>query len=313
MWKPVYPGRISNKQAGQRSNMQIALILLSGAAFGSSVVMSRFGLMEFPPMWLVTLRLMLSSTIFSIIIIVQKRKLPVRLRTYADIALIGVGNVAFSMLAFTFSLQYISSGVLTIVIALIPLFTSIFAHFWLPQEKLHLMKLAGLGMAFIGVTILLATRTSGLAEAPFASIQGYLLALFGVIISSAAAVYARLRIKELDIFVLTGGQMGFSLLILLPFAFAITDFHIASISWKGWMAVFYNGLVGSFLGHLVFFKLIKNYGATAASLSSYVLPLVSTSLGAMLLGEIVTLPLGIGAVFVLFGVFWAERSSKEKL
>lgn len=309
MWKPIVPGRFRHKQSVQRSNMQIALILVSGTAFGSSVVMSRFGLMEIPPMWLVTLRLILSSIVFSLIIAVQKRKLPVNWRTYVDIGLVGMGNVAFSMLAFTFALQYISSGVLTIVIAMIPLFTSLFAHFFLPQEKLHILKIAGLGIAFIGVTILLATRTTGLADAPAAGVQGYFLAIFGVVISSASAVYARRRLKELDIFVLTGGQMAMSLLVLIPFALALTDFQISSISWRGWMAVFYNGLIGSFLGHLVFFKLIKTYGATAASLSSYVLPLVSTTLGAVLLGEIVTLPLGIGAILVLLGVFWAERTS----
>lgn len=312
MWNPTIPGRLRHKQGAQRSNMQIALILLSGSAFGSSVVMSRIGLSEFPPLMLVTMRLVLSSLIFAVVIMLQRRKLPKTFRVWIDIGLVGMGNVALSMLAFTFALQYISSGVLTIILALIPLFTSLMAHVWLSQEKLHLMKLVGLIMAFVGVVILLATRTSGLAESPIAGPQGYILAILGVIICSGSVVYARLRLRDLDTFVLTGGQMAISLFILIPFAFAFSEIEITTITWRGWMSVGYNGLVGSFLGHLVFFKMVKSYGASAASLSSYVIPVVSTSLGAILLGEIVTMPLGIGAILVLIGVFWAERKPAEK-
>jgi drug/metabolite transporter (DMT)-like permease len=307
MWKIALPTRARQPQRAKTSHMQIALILISGSAFGSSVVMSRFGLMEIPPLALVTMRLCLSSLVFAGVMALQRRRLPHNPRVWVDIGLVALGNVLLSMVSFTLALQYISSGVLTIILALIPLFTGLMAHVWLSQEKLNIMKLAGLGIAFLGVVVLLSTRTTGLSEAPATGFQGYFLAFFGVIISSAAVVYARRRLKEIDIVVFTGGQMAMSLLVLIPFALAFTDIQLSSISWRGWIAVGYNGLVGSFLGHLVYFKMVKNYGATAASLSSYVIPVVSTGLGAMFLGELITLPLGIGALLVLVGVIWAER------
>jgi drug/metabolite transporter (DMT)-like permease len=312
MWKVTVPDRVHQKQGERPSYTKIALILISGAAFGSSVVMSRVGLSEIPPLWLVTMRLTLSSLVMVLVMIFQKRRLPAARRVWVDIGLVALGNVLLSMMSFTFALQYLSSGVLTIILALIPLFTSLMAHIWLIQEKLHLTKLAGLGLAFLGVVVLLSTKTSGLAETPTAGFQGYFLAITGVIVSSAAVVYARRRLRDVDVMVLTGGQMAFSLLVLIPFALAFSDLEISSITWRGWMAVGYNGLVGSFLGHLIFFKMVKSYGATAASLSSYVIPVVSTGLGVAFLGEIVTLPLGIGAVLVLLGVFWAERKSTAK-
>lgn len=284
------------------------MILLAGLALGSSVVMTRLGIGEIPPLAFITLRLGLAALIFLVALVVLQREIPHHPRIWLDIALVGIGNTGLGLVAFTLALQFISSGVLTIFLALIPLFTGLLAHFWLAQEKLNWVKLAGLVLAFFGVMLLLATRTTGLPDTESAvDLRGQLLALGGVVVSAVAIVYTRRRLQNTDVFVLTAGQMIAGLLFVLPLAFSFNTLQLSGISWRGWLAVAYNGIVGSFIGFLLLFEMIKRFGATVAALPGYVVPFVSILLGTMLLREIFTLHLGAGALLILLGVFWASR------
>ncbi len=287
---------------------KFGLILLTALAFGSSIVMTRLGLTEIPPLTLALLRLGLATLLFVPILILLQKKLPSNPRTLADIAIVGVATTGWPLIAFTISLKFISSAVLTIFIALIPLFTAIMAHLWLAQEKLNPTKLAGLVVGLTGVIFLLLTRTTGIAEAGTAfNPQGPLLALAGVFVAAASGVYARLRLAQADFIVVTAGQMLAGFLSVLPFAVTLSSLNLANVSWRGGFSVFYTGIIGSFLAFLLVFYMIKHFGATTATLPTYIMPAVSGILGALILGEIITFPLIVGAVIILFGVFLASR------
>ena len=178
----------------------------------------------------------------------------------------------------------------------------------LAQEKLNPTKLAGLVVGLTGVIFLLLTRTTGIAEAGTAfNPQGPLLALAGVFVAAASGVYARLRLAQADFIVVTAGQMLAGFLSVLPFAVTLSSLNLANVSWRGGFSVFYTGIIGSFLAFLLVFYMIKHFGATTATLPTYIMPAVSGILGALILGEIITFPLIIGAVIILFGVFLASR------
>jgi drug/metabolite transporter (DMT)-like permease len=289
---------------GSRNGM----VLLAGLAFGTSVVMSRIGLYEIPPLWLVLLRLATATAGFAVVLAVLRRSLPRTLRQWRDIILVGICNVGVPLVAFTLSLQFISSGVLTILLALIPLFTGLLAHFWLAQEKLSRYKLMGLILSLAGVLFLLATRTTGIqGNGAGIDLRGYGLALAGTLSTAFAAVYTRLRLHSVDVVTLTAGQMAAGAVVVMPFALLLSDVNFAAVSWRGWSAVVYCGLIGSCLAFLLMFSLIQRFGATSGALPGYVVPVVSILLGAILLGEVVSGSLLVGAGVTLAGVFLANR------
>ena len=166
---------------------KLGLILLAGLAFGTSVVMTRFGIREIPPLFLVVLRLGLATLLFIPTLLLLRKKLPKNLRTWLDIIIVGVTTTGIPLTVFTIALKFISSGVLTVFIALIPLFTAVMAHLWLTQERLTVAKLAGLGVGFAGVILLIITRTTGLSGSPITfEFQGQILAILGVIVAAAS-------------------------------------------------------------------------------------------------------------------------------
>src|SRR5574341_1049905 len=180
-------------------NLQrIGLILLAGTALGSSAVMSRFGLREIPPLSLVMLRFATATLAYAITLAALKRELPRDVITWRDIAISGVAATGVPLLLFTVALQFISSGVLTIFIALIPLFTGLIAHWALAHEKLSPARLAGLLLAFAGAMLLILTGTTGLADGATADIRGQMLGLAGALLASLGLIFTRLRLQSAD-------------------------------------------------------------------------------------------------------------------
>jgi len=74
-----------------------------------------------------------------------------------------------------------------------------------------------------------------------------------------------------------------------------------------WFSIFYNAIIGSYVAFLLVFLLVKRHGATASSLPGYVMPIASTIMGALLLGELITLPLVLGCLIIFIGIFFAAR------
>jgi len=284
---------------------RLGLMGLAGVTLGGSVVVSRVGLGEMPVFTLIALRLTLAAGAFAIILAILRPPLPVGRRMWTDIALVGVLNTALPLTAFTLALQYMSSGVIALFLALIPLATGLMAHVGLAQERLTLQKLAGLALAFCGVVVLLLTGTSGLPTVLDA--RGPVLALAAILLSSFATVYTRRQLGQADVLSLTAFQTFVAALVLVPLGLFLARTELSTISLTGWLAVAYTGLVGSVLAFLVFFQLIREFGATSAAETTYLTPPVSGLLGVLLLNEVISGTLVLGAILIMLGVYVAER------
>jgi drug/metabolite transporter (DMT)-like permease len=284
---------------------KLFLVLLAGLAFGSSAVLARFALREVDPYQLVVLRFCIASVAYILALWVWKKKIPTNRRTLLDISLVGLFASGLPLLLFFFALAYMSSGMLTIFLALMPLLTAFLAHFFLRDERLNKQMVLGLAVALAGVSYLIASRTNGITEAFDA--RGPLLTLVGVGMVAAGTVYARARLTMQDPFVVSSLQTVAAFVALLVIVILLGKFSVGSYSVGAWAAVAYNGLVGSFIAFWVTFELIQRYGATASALPGYVMPVFSSILGVMLLGEIITLPFIIGALLVLLGLRLALR------
>ncbi|MBI2845232.1 MAG: DMT family transporter [Chloroflexi bacterium] len=288
--------------------LRLVIILVTGLALGSSVVMLRLGLTEISPLVQVALRLVVSTAAFVLTMILLRRKWPRERDRLLDIGLVGITNTAVPIIAFTIAAQFISSAVLAIYLATIPLFTAVLAHLWLAQERLTGIKLAGLLLAFAGVIFLLITRTTGLVGSGAAGdVRAQVLVLGGVVAIAVASVYTRRRLQGVDALTVSALQTIVAGIVVVPVALSLDPVNLMAIGLRGWLSVLYTGIVGSFFGFFLLFYMIRRYGATTSTLPSYVMPAVSAYLGVLVLGEIVTPSLLGGAGLILAGVFLASR------
>jgi drug/metabolite transporter (DMT)-like permease len=283
-----------------KTHNKLLLVLLAGFAFGSSIVMARFALREIDPLPLVALRFAIASIAYIIVLALWKKTVTKNRRRLIDMMLVGFFGTGLALLIFHFALLYVSSAMLAIFLAILPLCTAAMAHFFLNDEKLNKQLMSGLAISLGGVVYLIASKTNGLVESFV--IAGPILALSGVFFAAAGGVYARKYLSGEDPFVVSSIQSIAAFSLIFTVVLLLGKFQFNDVSISAWLAAVYNGIVGSFFAFWATFELIKRYGATASALSGYVMPVVSSILGVVLLGEILSLSLIIGSLIVLAGL-----------
>jgi drug/metabolite transporter (DMT)-like permease len=220
--------------------------------------------------------------------------------------LIGLTNYTIPTLLFVLAVQYASAGFLGLLGANIPPVTAVWAHFLLPDERLDRRKALGLLLAVAGVAVLIVTGESGLTDGARPGLAVALI-LAGIVVASFGGVHARRYSPGHDLLDLAIPQFVVGILVVIPTMLALEGLP-RGISAAGWGLITYIGLVGTFVPSLLFFWMLQRVGATTASLPSYMIPVIALTGGALLLGEQVTLIIGLGGVLILTGVLITERA-----
>jgi drug/metabolite transporter (DMT)-like permease len=96
-------------------------------------------------------------------------------------------------------------------------------------------------------------------------------------------------------------------LALIPFAFAMESIRDVVPSWRLVAGLAYCALLVSIIGYLLWFHLLDNFGATAASAYHFIMPPLGMLFGWLLIGEQVAFADLIGIVPVALGIYLVTR------
>lgn len=287
-------------------------VTLLGFFFGSTLVASRFAVGQFAPTTYIGLRLVLASLgHVAIYTLSSQRPWPSDRQVWRHAPVIGIFATAIPMTAIVTSLQYQSSGVTAVLITINPAITVLMAHFFLPDEPLTKRKSLGILLAFVGAFILAISGESGLPDVERASPIGYLLVLLAMISAGSATVYARRYMRDLDSIDVASVRMWVAALVVFPLSLLIVGFDLSGVTAQGYVALFYASLVGTFAGMMLAFYNIQRFGATASALSAYVIPIVATVGGVLLLGETVTGIMLVGMALIVGGIAIVNQQVRQ--
>jgi drug/metabolite transporter (DMT)-like permease len=177
------------------------------------------------------------------------------------------------------------------------------AHYLLNDEKLSWAKVMGGLVAVVGASVLLLSKSTGLANLS----QGWLgqgLVILASLASALGVVYTRIHLRHENVFVITAGQVFTSLLLAAPVALLIEGLPAAnSYGWQGWLAVTSAAFFGPVLLYGLVFYMINQYGASLAGFAGITTPFFSLVIGLLFLGEVLTLPMAVGIVCLSVGVW----------
>lgn len=286
------------------------LILLS-LFWGTNIVASRFGIGEFDPYFFIALRLAIATLFFSTFLLFKQRALPRGRELWQKSVLSGVLGVAIPMSTFILSLQFQSSGVTSIYVTMAPVLIAIAAHFFLPDERVTRNKALGIGLAMAGSLFLALRGESGLSSVGRANPLGFVLVMAGLISEAINTVYVRLHMKALDPIQVTAIRLLTAALITMGTTLAFGNISLVGITAAGYFSLAYAALIGALGGQFLAFYVQRQFGATAFSLTAYMIPIVATIFGAVLLGELVTWPMGVGVILIGGGLFLINRRAGE--
>jgi drug/metabolite transporter (DMT)-like permease len=286
----------------------IPYILMLGFLFGSTLVASRFSVDQFDALTFVGIRLALAGGAFLLVYVFKRRRIPRDRLLWKRAAVLGVFGTAVPMSFIVSSLQFLSSGVASIMITSNPALTVLFAHFALDDERLNGHKILGVGLALGGAILLALRGESGLPNVDQAEPLGYILMFSAMISSAGVLVYARKHMKDLPTFEVASVRLWTAACLIIPIALLFVGFDLSRVNLQGFEALIYASIAGTFFAMMLEFYNVKHFGATAAVMSAYIIPVFASLGGAIFLGEKITFGMLAGMGLIGTGLYFIQSS-----
>jgi drug/metabolite transporter (DMT)-like permease len=240
----------------------------------------------------------------------KKRSWPKDRSLWRHATLLGVVGTAIPMTAIVSSLAYQSSGLTAVLITTSPAITVLMAHFLLPDEPLTRVKALGVTIALAGALLLAFLGESGLPDVSRAEPIGYILVTAAMVFGSGATIYARKYMRSFDVVEVNSVRILSATLVVLPLSLIFVGFDLSQVDRSGYLALIYAAIVGTFFGLTLAFYNIQRFGATAAAMAAYIIPIVASVGGLLLLDETITLGMISGMGLILAGVAIINRSPR---
>ncbi len=182
-----------------------------------------------------------------------------------------------------------------------PFFTALFAHFFLPQERLRPRQIVGLVIAFSGVALAFA---DGLGNAGGSLLGDAMCATAGVL-WGATTVFIKanptMRSERPECMLLY--QLAVSAVVIGTAAWLLGDIAgPAGFSEIAWVSLFYQTVIVTFASYLAWFQLVSRNQAAALSGLTFLAPLFGIAAGHVILGEPASPALLVGLVAVAVGM-----------
>lgn len=283
-------------------------ILALGLAWGLNLVLSRFGISEFDPYVFIGLRLMIAVLIFAGIYAVSpQRRWSRDPKLWRDATIVGIFGTALPFAGFVGALQFQSAGLTALLVTTGPVILVTVSHFFLEEARLKRATVIGVLTALSGAVLMITLGESGLPDVSQASPIGYAMVFTALLFDAFVAVYIRKNMQGANVFDVTSIRLLVAALAIAPIAIWWHPPVLAQITLKGWGALLFTATVSTVVAQLLAFYITRTFGTTAIAMVSYVVPLVAILFGVLLLGEILTVGMGIGMVLIVVGVLIVNR------
>ena len=275
------------------------VFLLLCCIWGSTWMFIKLGLRDLPPLSFAAARFLLATAILWIVVAARRSRLP-RGREWLLLAQTGVLAFALNYGLLFWGEQHISSGLAALLQATIPVFGMLWAHPYLPGERLNARKLAGALLGVAGVGVIFSHQLG--AEGSMA-LWGSAAVVVGAVFVAWANVLVKAKGARLDAPVLSAGQMACGF-VALASAALLLEGDPRNLRWTplAFVCLLYLTLVGSVAAFLLYYWLVRNMDVTKTMLIALVTPLAAVLLGVVALGEEVSWRTLVGGVVIMSGV-----------
>lgn len=247
----------------------------------------RIALGGFAPFWMAAIRFLIAGSILYLVLRLRGAPHPGRAQ-WIGAGIIGILLLAGGNGGVAFAEQWVASGLASLGIAAVPLWTALFAGLW--GRWPNRLEWFGLGVGFIGVILL------NVGNNMWASPAGAISLLLAPICWALGSAWSQ-HIK------LPGGLMSSACEMLIGGAVLV----IMSLGLReplptptlpSLLAIGFLVLFGSLIAFSAYGYLLRNVRPALATSYAYVNPMVAVGLGILLDGEHIT-PLGLLAMLAI--------------
>jgi drug/metabolite transporter (DMT)-like permease len=297
----------ANAAATARRRMALLALVAVMVVWGSTFVVTKAAMRQFPPFTLAFLRFAIATIALTLLL---RRGALVELRHSVSVGrllFLAFTGVVFFTAAFNFALEYGSAAQGALLYATTPAVVAVCAVLFL-KERLNRRRMFGIGLSMTGAALVVAAGEASVDDAP-APLVGAALMFFTVVLWGAYTVAAKpiaAANQTAVMFVLS----AIGALLLLP----ASALEIAGSGWPastadGWLGVIYLAVFASAGAYALYNFALRELDASTVGAFTNIDPLVGVATACLFLGETLSPVQAGGAAIVLVGMWLASTEA----
>ncbi len=272
----------------------------------------KYAVRDFPPFLLVAIRQITAGLLLlGIAGATGKATIPSRQYMLRQ-GLTGLATITGGNGFITWGMQYVSTGLASVIGALTPVIVVLVNLAWRGTEIINTRVIVGVLLGFVGLGLIFSHGWNDFLNPDYR--WGTIACFASCITWSVGTVMAK-RFNSPDVSPLynaglqiTAGGLG-GLVLSIFFDKTWTIHHTV----EGWISVAYLAIIGSALAFTLYMFMLKHLSATVSSLYAYINPILATTLGVFFLHEKVDIWTGLGMVVTLVGVWLVNQGNRQRI
>jgi drug/metabolite transporter (DMT)-like permease len=266
----------------------------------------KLGLFSLPPFLAAGIRFFLAFLMLSFYAILKKIAYPRGIKTHVFFIWFGIVNFTGGYALVYWGEQFISSGLASVLFAVMPFYVLILSIWFLKQESINWKKIFGVFIGFCGVVLIFADQIA-IRSADHNVIIGMSVILIAPFFSASGTIAGK-RARQ---------KMNPVVLVTLPILYASVSFFALSylfeqkkdiiFDFNAVFSIIYLALAGTAIAFVLYFWMLKNTSAVLMSMITFVTPPLALIWGWIILDEPVTILLVFGMMLILTGIFIVRR------
>ena len=277
-----------------------ALFALIGALWGVPYLFMKVAVAELATPVIVFSRLAIGALVLVPIALYQG-SLKNALRFWRYILFYAILEMVGPWFLITSAQHDLSSGVVALLVATVPIWATLFAHYTGDTTAAHRTRIFGIVIGLIGIALLVGIESLNDVK----NIRSLLQVLVASISYAWAVNMIARRAPGVSGIAINALAMTMATIIYLPFA--LTHLPETKPSSGAIFATVGLGLLCTAMAFWIFFIVLEEIGPARASLVVYPNTAVAVVLGILVLRERLTLAISIGLPMVLIGSYFASR------
>lgn len=297
---------MSSAQHRTRAFLALAAICI---IWGTTYTAIKFAVRDFPPYLLVGVRQTAAGTLLLGLAWVSGKLFWPGRRYVLQQMLTGVATITGGNGFITWGMQYVSSGLASIIGSLTPVVIVLISLAWRSPERINTRMIAGVLLGFGGLGIIFSSGWQDFLKPEYRwGIAGCFASCFtwslGTVMAKRWNAPEVPPLLNAGLQITAGGLGGLLLSALFDKSHAIR--HTA----ESWLSMLYLISIGSALAFTLYMYALKHLSATVSSLYTYINPLVAILLGWALLGESLTFATLVGMSVTITGVWLVNAGAR---
>jgi O-acetylserine/cysteine efflux transporter len=283
-----------------RTDLLIVLVIVLWAV-NLSVI--KIGLRSLSPHAFNAIRLSLASLAYLAVLLARPGRLALANKgDWWKAAGLGLLGITFYQVFFIKAVSMMNASTASIIMGTSPIFIALLATA-VGEERISLAGWTGIAISFAGFLLVVAGDNGGLVFT-WEAWRGAVLILLANVCWAGYTVFSKPVLDRNSTFRLAAVGTIAGTVVYLPFAVGdLAKVEWTRISWQGWGAILYAGLVAIFLCFVLWYESVKQVGSAKTGVYSNLTPILAIFFAGLVLGEKLAAIQAAGAAITLAGVY----------